>query len=101
MHPSCKVYIGECICGATYVGETLRNVEERWAEHNNIKMKSEPAKHLAENNNHSFQWKVLISAPKNTRTRKNLEAYLIALMKPTLNEQVESNVLILFRNGVT
>ena len=35
LHPSCKIYKGECTCGETYVGETVRNVEVRWAEHNN------------------------------------------------------------------
>ena len=50
---------------------------------------------------HSFNWSVLLSAPKNTRTRKNLEAFVIAKMKPSLIEQGESSVLNLFRNGVT
>ena len=29
LHPSCKIYKGICSCGETYVGETIRNVEER------------------------------------------------------------------------
>ena len=36
---------------------------------------------------HSFTWSVLLSAPKNTRTRKNLEAFSVAKMKPSLNER--------------
>ena len=35
------------------------------------------------------------------RTRKNLEVFCIALMKPNLNEQCDSNVLTLCRNGIT
>lgn len=50
---------------------------------------------------HSFNWNVLLSPPKNTRTRKNLEAVSIAKMKPSFNEKVESNALSLFRNSVT
>ena len=38
LHPSCKVYKGECKqCGVVYVGETKRNVEILWNEHNNPK----------------------------------------------------------------
>ena len=35
-------------------------------------------------------------APKDKRTRKNLEAFFIAVQKPLLNEQIKSNVLHLF-----
>jgi len=42
-----------------------------------------------------------MNAPVNTRMRKNLEAAIIALKRPFLNDQLDSNQLILFRNGVT
>ena len=29
IHPPCKIYKGVCNCGETYIGETIRNVEER------------------------------------------------------------------------
>ena len=29
LHPSCKIYKGICSCGEIYIGETIRNVEER------------------------------------------------------------------------
>ena len=46
-HPACKIYQGVCdMCGQSYVGETKRNVEVRWAEHDNPKGNSKPAKHL-------------------------------------------------------
>ena len=54
LHPSCKIYKGICSCGETYIGETIRNVEERWSEHNSADNKSEPAKHLADNEEHPF-----------------------------------------------
>ena len=80
--------------------ETKRNVETRWKEHQNINKDSEPAKHLREYPTHSFEWKIILNAPNNKRTRKNIEASVIALKKPSLNDQLDSQRL-LFRNGVT
>ena len=77
------------------IGETIRNVEERWSEHNSADNKSEPAKHLADNE------ELLLDAPKDGRTRKNLEAFFIAKLKPSHNRQENSNMLTLFRNSVT
>ena len=73
-------------------------------EHNNAnedKGTSEPAKHLRNFQNHSFTWSIIANAHKNTRTRKNLEAFFIALERPTINDQTYSNKLKLFRNGIT
>ena len=42
-----------------------------------------------------------MAAPINDRVRKNLEASFIALSRPSLNEQIDANTLLLFRNGVT
>ena len=100
-HPACKIYEGVCSCGSTYIGETKRNVELRWAEHDNPKGNSEPAKHLAQNPTHSFNWNVLMNASQNPRVRKNLEASFVAVKKPDLNNQVDSKKLTLFRYGVT
>ena len=70
-----------------YIGETTRNAEVRWNEHNNSTKSSEPSKHLRSNINHYFTWAVISNAPKNAKTRKNLEASYIALWKPDLNGQ--------------
>ena len=99
-HPSCKIYQGDCSCGETYIGKTARNVEVRWKEHN-IMGNSEPSKHLQNNPDHVFTWKVLYSATLNSRERKNLEASAIAIKKPSLNNQMDTKVLHLFRNGIT
>ena len=56
----------------------------------NINKDSEPAKHLREYHTH---------APNDTRTRKNIEASVIALKRPSLNDQLDSQRLILFRNN--
>ena len=44
---------------------------------------------------------VISVAPKNAHKRKLLEAMIIRLHNPSLNEQLETKSLILFRNGVT
>ena len=88
-YPSCVIYEGVCACEQTYIGETRRNVELRWEEHENISKDFEPAKHLKENFSHKFSWKILFAAPENIRIRKILEASEIALKRPGLNEQIE------------
>ena len=70
-------------------------------EHNNPTKSSEPSKHLRSNINHYFTWAVISNAPKNAKTRKNLEASYIALWKPDLNEQKDFERLVLFTNDVT
>ena len=102
-YPSCKVYYGKCDqCNVTYVGETHRNVKTRWAEHGNPKKNSAPSKHIKENIDHTFSWKIICSAPVRRRERENLEASFIGLLKPSLNEKDEfPKILTLFRNGVT
>ena len=100
-HQSCKIYHGVCSCGETYIGETKRNVEVRWDEHNDPSGKSEPSKHSGVNKDHKFTWSIMSHASINFRERKILEAYYIAINKPTLNNQTDTKVLHLFRNGVT
>ena len=100
-YKSCVIYKGYCSCCSRYIGETKRNPEVRWNEHNNPTKSSEPSKHLRSNINHYFTWAVISNAPKNAKTRKNLEASYIALWKPNLNEQKDFERLVLFRNGVT
>ena len=101
LHPACKIYEGICICGEKYIGETKRNVEIRWMEHSTPSDKSNPAKHLRDNIDHSFTSKVICNAPNRKLARKILEAYFIATMKPSLNDKIDSDLLHLFRNGIT
>ena len=84
-----------------YIVETKRNAEIRWKEHENINKDSEPAKHLRNHPGHKFEWSIILNAPVNTKLRRFLEASEIALKKPTLNDQIDSSQLFLFRNGVT
>ena len=48
-----------------------------------------------------FSWKVISVAPKNALKPKLLEALVITLQNTSLNEQLETKSLILFRNGLT
>ena len=100
-HPACKIYEGKCdVCQVRYIGETVRNTETRWAEHEDTNHNSEPARHLKSNPLHKFTWKVICNAPAHSLKRKYLEASFIANQKPILNDQVEFKLLSLFRNGV-
>ena len=101
-HHSCVIYRGMCSCGAGYIGETIRISEIRWNEHINGKDKnSDCVKHLNNPFDHEFRWFVLSRASKICLKRKILETYYIKTCQPSLNNQINSDVLNLFRNGVT
>ena len=101
IHPACKIYRGVCTCGGTYIGETIRNVEIRSKEHNIPSDKSNPSKHISSHIDHIFTWSKICNAPTNKFKRKIIEAYFIAIMKSTLNDQLDSYLLHLFRNSIT
>ena len=73
-YKSCVIYKGDYSCWSCYIGETKRNAEVRSNEHNNPTKNSEPSKHVRSNINHYFRWTVISNAPKNSKTRKKLEA---------------------------
>ena len=62
---------------------------------------SELVQHLARNIEHEFSWYTLASTPINTLKRRILEAYYIKLVIPSYNEQLDNDVLMPFRSGVT
>ena len=95
------VYEGNCSCDEHYIGESVRNIVLIWAEHEDPNKQSEPAKHLKYFPDHQFEWKVLNRDPEYTRKRKILDAFLIKSINLSLNEQVDTKLLVLFRNGVT
>ena len=90
--PACKIYEGICICGQKYIGGTKKNVDIRWMERNTPSVKSNPAKHLTDNVDPSFTWKVICNVPNRKLARKILKAYFIATMKPSLNDKIDSDV---------
>ena len=98
---SCVIYEGKCSCGRQYIGETIRNSDIRWNEHESTTGKSQPAKHLADKKSHMFMWKVLSSALLHLPKRKILEVFFITKLKPDLNDQIEHHAFPLFQHGVT
>ena len=101
-YPACRIYEGQCNqCNVNYIGETVRNTQVRWSEHEDPDYNSEPARHIKANPGHSFTWRILCIAPTNEAKRKFLEASFIANRKPILNEQVDFKRLMLFRFGIT
>ena len=84
-----------------YVQETVRNAKKQWNKHENKNNKSEPAKHLKENPTNKFRWIIMSKAPENFCKRRVLEAYFIKTICPTLNEQLDNDILTLYRNGIT
>ena len=76
-HPSCLIYEGVCSFQESYIGETVRNVEIRWQEHEDTQKDSEPAKYLKNNPTHLSTWKVLLPASSIRRIRQNMEASII------------------------
>ena len=88
-------------CVINYIGETVRNAEIRWNEHEDKNCKSEPAKHLKENPTHRVRWSIISKASENSRKCRVLEAYFIKTICLTLNEQLDNDILTLFRNGIT
>ena len=101
LRSSCKIYYVLCSCGKDYVGETKRNIFVRHDEHNKPSEKSKLDAYLEQNIDHYFTWRILCNAPSNPRTRRNIKVFFIAIMRPSLNEQIDCNALILFRNGIT
>ena len=80
------------------IGETVRNLAVRIAEHSNPAHTSEPAKHLREKPSHSFTWRVLSSA-QTFHKRRIVEGLMIQQFRPSLNKQVISYVIQTFPIG--
>ena len=87
-------------CGVDYIGETVRNLAVRIAQHSNPAHTSELAKHLWENPSHAFTWRVLSSA-QTFHKRRIVEGLMIQQFRPSLNKQVISYVSKLFPLGIT
>ena len=57
-----------------HIRESKSYAEVRCSEHNSPTKSPEPTKQLRNNINHCFTWAVISDAPKNAKTKKNLEA---------------------------
>ena len=81
-YPACIIYEGTCM------GTDIHKISDT-----SIHLKNDPT--------HSFPRKVLISASINDCVRKNIEASFLAVSRQSLNEQIDSKILLLFQNGAT
>ena len=95
------MYEGTCSYETNYIGITDRNASLCFDEQNNPKKNSEPAKHIKRNEGHVFTWKIVCKTPKHKLKGRILEAFLIKLKNPSLNNQLDSFQLKLFQNGIT
>ena len=86
-------------CGNNYVGESMRNPTTRIDKHDKPNGKLEPSKYLK--NRHKFDWIILLRAPSHRSKQKILEAYFVTQLNPSLNDQLDYKIFILFRHGVT
>jgi len=86
---------------APVVKITLGRHSERWNEHDHPNGNSEPSKHITNHPDHLFTWKVICNASRFNSKRKILEAYIIMIKQPTLNNKLELPSINLFRNGIT
>ena len=101
-HYSCVIYRGICSCVAGCIENTVHSTRLRWYEHENGTDKnSECAKRLNENDNHEFSWSILSLPPKILFERKIFEAYFIKTFNLVLKNQLNTDILQLFRNDVT
>ena len=65
-------YKGNCSCCSRCIGESKRNAEARWNEHNNLTKSSESSKHLRSNINNYFTWTLISNAPKRAKTNMSI-----------------------------
>ena len=92
MHRVCVIYQGICDCGNNYVGETERNDELRIQEHEDIRKKSEPARHLTDNFNHSFTWSIIRNAPCFKSLREIIEAFYYSKITTYLKYTISTGI---------
>lgn len=96
-HPSCVIYEGMRVCNETLlVRLELDGTNMKIPE----KTRINTSKHIRSHTGHLFSWNTLLSVSANSHGRKMMGVLIIALNSPTLNGQVDSQI-ILFRNGAS
>ena len=101
IHKVNDIYNGTFSCSDFYVAETKRNSEVRWREHCSAEKKSEVGEHLLLNPGHTVTREILTNAHKQVNNWKILEAFYIWALQPTLNNQLNTERKVLFKNGIT
>ena len=100
-HLSCVISQRIYSCGHNYIGEAIRNAVTRVDEYEQPNGKSEPSKHMKNNPGCRFDWMIISRAPLHHLKQKIFEAYFIKQLNPSLNDQLDSKIIILFRHDVT
>ena len=76
LHYSCVIYGGVCSCGVHHIGETVRNANIRWKEHDKgLNKNSECEKHLI------MVMVYFVTSNGSSFKRKLLEAYFIKILR--------------------
>ena len=101
IHKVNNIYNGIFSCSEFYVAETKRNSEVRWREDCSAKKKSEVGEHLFLNPGHTVTREILTNAHKQVNNWKILEAFYIRTLQSTLNNQLNTECKVLFKNGIT
>ena len=91
------VYKLTCSCGASYIGQTQRNLINRIEEHR-TSLSSAACRHLQANPDHrvDFHNPEVIDSDNNWRRLQILESLLIQEHKPELNANIPSMPLCIF-----
>ena len=99
-YPACMIYYRLYSGKENYICESKCDVKTRRRERNNPIYDSELVKYLNKNIQHSYNLIILANALLHTRTN-NSEAIYLTLARSYLNDQLKSNKLFRFRNGIT
>ena len=100
-HISSVVYDEKCTCGENYIGETGRNVTIIWNEHSGMCKNSEPAEHLYQSPEHSFNLKIFRRVPNKVRQRRFMKDITLCVYALPLIINWSEPLLEIIQNGVT
>ena len=92
-----KKNVYTCLCRSTYIGQTRRNLLSTIKEHANSE-KSEICKHLLQNSSHrvDFNTPTILGSENDTARLLILESLFIQEQTPDLNNDSQSNLLMIF-----
>lgn len=99
-HLSCIIHKENCSRGSKYIGEIFRNSRTRFSDHKKLSGISEPLKHVKNNTEFEFSWKVTLRGLSSCFHREILESYFIKQLNPSLNDHFNSEILMLSRHDV-
>ena len=87
-------------CDQNYIGKRVHNEKTQWNGRKDKNSKSESTKHSKENPTHKFTWTIICKAPGTFYKHRVFKAYFTKTSCPTLNKQLDNDILTLFRNDI-